>query len=160
MGRVAVGGDSDPATTRYGSISPDGTLGTFATDTVYTLSFSAARNGWVGSGEWYVWAGFRDGADGTANVVEEIDIDIRDLSPSGEDSWKPVSVTLNTASQPSLVGQDMDIFVGFRHRGNHNKTVFFDDVSLDASPVPEPSTIALLTGISALGLILYRRRRA
>ena len=159
MARIAVNGDSDPLTTFEGSISPEGTLGTYAADTVYTLTFHAAwESGWIPSGSWFAWGGFRDGADGTANVVSEVDVDIKDLGDSG--TFGEASVTLSTVDQPSLVGQDMDIFVGFRHRDNYNKTMYFDDVSLDAAVLSEPSTVALFAGLSALGLILYRRRRA
>ena len=155
MARIAVNGDSDPLTTFEGSISPEGTLGTYAADTLYTLTFSAAwEDGFINDENYYVWGGFRDGADGTANVVSEIDVDIKSLGDTG--SFHEVSVQLDTAAQTSLVGEDMDIFVGFRHRDDFNKTMYFDDVSL----VPEPSTVALYAGLSALGLLLYRRRRA
>jgi hypothetical protein len=43
-----------------------------------------------------------------------------------------------------------------------DNTAFFDSISVSASPVPEPSTYAALTGLAALGatVILRRRRRS
>jgi hypothetical protein len=46
--------------------------------------------------------------------------------------------------------------------GNFNASLEWDDITLggDVSVVPEPSTYAALLGLGALGLVMWRRRRA
>lgn len=157
--RVAVNGDADPETTFFGSISPENSLGTLEADTLYTLNFFAARDDFVGNNEWFVWAGFRVGG----TEVSEIDMDIRQLTDGSttgqEDTWYPVSVTLDTQINPGIVGQDFNIFLGFRHRSNFNKTIYFDDVSVTSQVIPEPAAMAFLTGALFLALAIWRRRK-
>ena len=133
MGRVGMFGDADPLTSFTGTMSTTLTE-TFAANTLYTLTFYAARDNYVGSNQWFVVGGLRgDGADAAS-----IDVDIRALTDGtttgAEDTFYPVTVTLDTAATPGVVGQTISVFVGMRHNDNYTKTLYFDNITLETSP--------------------------
>jgi uncharacterized protein (TIGR03382 family) len=156
MGRLAVIGDADSATSFIGTMSTTSDLGVYTANTDYTLTFDAARDSFVGQDQWFVLGGLRaDGVD-----VAGIDVDIRDLTngstTGAEDTFYEVVVTFSTADVPSVVGQDIAVYLGFRHDDNFNKTLYFDNVTLDATVIPEPGLAGL--GLASLGLLLRRRK--
>lgn len=70
----------------------------------------------------------------------------------GHGSWALWTVTFNSASNPSVVGQDLEIYLS----SSTNQTGY-DNVSLNGvSNVPEPAMFALV-GFGLLGLVTRRR---
>jgi hypothetical protein len=71
-------------------------------------------------------------------------------------SWGTYQVSLEIDA--GLVGQVFQI--GFSNNAtNFNSSgVFYDNVNLTV--VPEPATYALLGGLAAIGLVMYRRRKS
>ncbi len=154
MARVTMTGDSDSSTSFSGTIST--TLSeTFAPDTTYELQFYVARNSYITSGQWYALGGLRaNGVD-----VASVDVDIRNVGSGEEDVFYPVSLTFSTADNPIYAGDTISVYLGMRHEGDYLKALFFDDVTLTATAIPEPSTYAILVGLVALIGVALRRRR-
>lgn len=152
-GRVSIIGDDDPGTSFSASISTQaGLIGTFEADTIYALTFQVARNDYYTANQRFLYSGFRaDGQD-----VAVITDDVRSFAQI-EDQWTTVTLNFDTSLSPDAVGKDISIFLGWEHRDNYNKSVFFDNVTLAA--VPEPSTYAMLFGALAVGFTLWRRHK-
>lgn len=152
--RVSIIGDADAETSFFGSISTEpGTIGTYEAETVYTLSFYVARSDYTGSNQRFLHSGFRSDSEEVATITGDIT-----TIATAEDTWFSVSVVFDTAQTPSVVGKDIDIFLGWEHNENHNKSLFFDNVTLTS--VPEPSVYAAGAALLALGVVWLRRRRS
>ncbi len=73
---------------------------------------------------------------------------------SGPDSFQQDVFTLPAEANPYPSG---DIGIEFSSSGGSGAFVTFDDVSLDATPVPEPASLPLLAA-GLLGFAMLRRR--
>ena len=69
------------------------------------------------------------------------------------DGWETWITTFTTGATPTGLGDALRVEL----RNDATTQALFDNVRLDASPVPEPSTTALL-GLGGLALILRRRK--
>ncbi len=83
-------------------------------------------------------------------------------SQLSSDALQVETITLNTNSLPSLVGQPINVSLIFHSEDEFGRAAFFDNVSLssstaDPAPTPEPSVL-VLCGLGTL-LILSARRR-
>lgn len=100
-------------------------------------------------------------------------IDGSGLGNSPDDEVTSIDAT-SLVTTAGTQGFETITFGSFDIKGWHNFAIRFTSTNIDArsggtnreqvyidnlSVVPEPSTIALFAGLSALGLILYRRRR-
>ncbi|MDX2111010.1 MAG: PEP-CTERM sorting domain-containing protein [Verrucomicrobiota bacterium] len=155
MGRIAVNGDADPLTSFTATISTVLT-DTFAADTLYTFTVYAARDGYVENNQQFVVGGLR--ANGVSVANFNVDILSLNSGTAEEDIFYATSVSLSTVDNPSIVGTPISVYVGMRHNDNYNKTISFDNVSLNATAVPEPSTYAAFLALCVLGFVAIRRR--
>ncbi len=183
IGSVAIRHLSVSSTTA--GISSAASLGTYAANTVYTLTFDVgAEGGW-----WGVWQGdarvLSAGLGiytGAASAATPVVIDTTDLqapAATGGESyvelpginvegshsysgWKRFTVTLDTAVDASAVGQDISVILGWTHQDNFLREMAFDNVTLDAvtAAVPEPSSFLFLGSVSLLALFKNRRVRS
>jgi hypothetical protein len=80
---------------------------------------------------------------------------------SGLDIQLTDGTTSVSISDNAVPGNDFYTFntmgFGYYNRNTAN-SLDVDSISVDFTPVPEPSTYAILAGFAALGLVMYRRR--
>jgi hypothetical protein len=72
-------------------------------------------------------------------------------------SWVQSTVSFTTGASHAQLGQTLQVRFGSVTSGG--QTVF-DNITLTASAIPEPSTYAAIAGAAMLGLALWRRKRA
>ncbi len=70
------------------------------------------------------------------------------------------TVSFTTGASHAALGEALTIRLLNLNVPNSGIEVNFDDVQLTASAIPEPSSYALATGLIAVGLVAWRRRRA
>ncbi len=180
LAEVSIIGDADAGTTFTGGLSSKASLGTYAANTVYTLTFDVgAKDGsW-----WNNWQGaarilssglgiFTSSSTAATPVV----LDTTDLQAADGDGpsytqlagiivdnshayqgWKRFTVTLDTAVDAGAVGQDISVILGWTQNDDFNKQIVFDNVTLEASGVPEPASL-VLAAFSGISMLLMRRR--
>lgn len=134
-----------------GEAAADQVLGdTFAADTTYTFQGYSVNLG--------ANLALSIGYGGTNVSFIELTTGIYDLSvaaPTG--GWELLEgVTYTTGAGGPEIGQDIVVRIA-AVAVDTNTTVWFDNVSLDATAAPEPSTITLL-GLGGLALIFRRRK--
>ncbi len=181
LAEVSIIGDALPGTTFTAALSSKASLGTYAANTTYTLTFD------VGSKDGSWWNNWQGAArilssglgifTSPSTAATPVVLDTTDLqAPDGDgpsyvqlpgimvdnshayQGWKRFTVTLDTATDPSAVGQDISVILGWTQNDDYNKQIVFDNVTLDAVTVPEPSSLVLLGGLSLLGLCKRRLR--
>jgi hypothetical protein len=152
-----------PGTWGSQSMTTAASLGTYAADTVYTLTVAAATNdgtGYVAGTNGTVGIDLLAGASVEASTTEEESLLPLNGTTAGN-NWTDLIVILNTTTDPGVVGQPINVQI----TGNSDNpsgswgNAYLDNVRLDAtSPVPEPAAISLaLMGLSAP--MLRRRHR-
>lgn len=78
-----------------------------------------------------------------------------DVTP-GLGDFETISRTYDAASLAGVVGQDVTIVVGVTDDNTAGNRIIFDNVAITPTPIPEPTSLALL-GLG--GLLMARRRR-
>lgn len=125
---------------------------TLQANTTYTLTVAIGDRDLDGAGgdpgDPIINLGY--GATGGANILLSIDSTGQPAQVDG--GWVDWSGTFSTGASPAGEGQALRIELT-----NGTNVGWFDNVRLDASPVPEPGSLALL-GLG--GLALLRRRHA
>ena len=180
IAEVSIAGDADAGTSFIGGISSKASLGTYAANTVYTLTFDVGSkdgswwNSWQGDSR-LLSAGLGIFTS-SSTAATPVALDTTDLqAPDGDgpsytqlpgivvdnshayQGWKRFTVTLDTAVDASAVGQDISVILGWNQNDNYLKQIVFDNVSLDASGVPEPASL-VLAAFSGISMLLMRRR--
>ena len=128
---------------------------TIAADTLYSVNLGAVTGGGNDMGTVaYVLAYANPGADLSDGItVGEFTVFASSTQVVG-DAWVAGTGVTSTASGPAI-GQELIVGLGSGAEGG-NDDIWFDNFSADASPVPEPGSLALI-GLG--GLALLRRRR-
>lgn len=132
-------------------IESSATLGLIQANTLYTLDLAVGDRGNAG---WNVRYDIGFLANGVALTGFTSITDIASLTPTAVPSF-----TFNSQDNPGFVGQDLKIRIIMTNEstsGNFSQAAI-DNVRLDATVIPEPST-ALLGGLGMLALL--RRRRS
>ena len=131
-----------------GSATVSQTTGaTIDAGTTYTLTVDIGQQDlWAGGGGVIRLYGSDSGPS-----VALAEFDTLNLPASGD------SLLDQTTSFVATAGQDTGQFIGVALIGGGGTQIRFDNVRLDATPVPEPSSAALL-GLGGIALILRRRK--
>lgn len=125
----------------------------FEANTTYTFTIHSAFPGGGGRIFLYIYDGtvVTDGGDDADNLnFIEINPQGGDVASDGTGTWEANSVSYTTGAAGAEIGNAIGI--SFWSSGN----VYFDDASVDATPIPEPGSLALL---AMGGLAMLRRRR-
>jgi hypothetical protein len=141
-----------------------GSLGTFAADTIYSLTVAVAHSPNTNTNGDNGVAGVEllanSVATGTSATITIDALIALSADASTSANWTDITTIVNTATDPGIVGQAIGITLTNNvidpnaSWGNE----YFDNVRLDATPVPEPATASLaLLGLTAT--TLRRRRR-
>ena len=131
-------------------------LGTYAANTIYTLTVAIATpNPWAAPLNSIIALG----TDGTnpGSALASITTNVGSLSST---AFQDITLTLDTSVVTGAVGQN--IVVLLEHNAttgaSYGRDIFYDNVRL-SSAVPEPATWAMLMGGVGF-LTLFRRRRS
>lgn len=144
----ADGGPGDGAGTTTNFIWTD-SLGTYAADTVYTLTVALATAANYTSNRSVILSLQADGT--TVQSTTKLFTDLSDTQ------FQDFSVVLDSQVMPSVIGKNISVLITDSVTDERlGKSLAVDDVRLDASPVPEPSGLGLL---GAFGLLALRRSR-
>lgn len=135
-----------------------------------SLSFAyGASNGSASTSYSVSWAVFAGETGFTATDGNQIDEGSFTLAAQGANNvavfWSPtpanVNLTNSAGLQNAALPKEFRIYYWDNYTtGNNNFIARFDDISLTASAIPEPSTYAALIGLAALGFVALRRRQA
>ncbi|MDB5295834.1 MAG: hypothetical protein JWO31_1817 [Phycisphaerales bacterium] len=128
-------------------------LGAILASTKYTLTVAlGVRSDFPAAGVRLdnVYVEMTAGASGASLTGAYLAFDANTL-PAG--SFKDYAVTFSTGASGNVIGQALSVDMGYQ--STTNSGVMADNVRLDASPVPEPATPALLL---VAGTALLRRR--
>jgi hypothetical protein len=139
---LAINNGSGPTTGLYEDV------GALLADTTYTLTVAIGHyNGW-------------DNAPGIISLINGTDntgvlLSSNSGQPASQNTWGDVTTSFTTGAS---VSGDLSIYVSVAPNTGYQGD--FDNVRLNASPVPEPATFALLGGGLLLSLIALRRKQA
>jgi hypothetical protein len=133
-------------------------VGLLQANTTYTLTVAIGLRGDLVNGSSDIWLpgviSLLNGTDNTGTVLAT-----GGGRPATADTWQDYTVTFSTGA---LVSGDLTIMLSDAYAGFTNPNLGqadFDNVRLDATPVPEPGACALLGGGLALFSVVLRRRR-
>ncbi len=148
----------------YLSLKPDdGTVvgqvisSTFAENTTYTLTVSVGdRSDAVYKG-YTIKLGFNDGETTGAGTFSELAtaFDAYDSGNVPESSFIDVNLSYTVPQGAPAIGQNIEIRLQTDPDSGTSTATLFDDVRLDATAIPEPSSFVLLGSAT---LLLMRRR--
>ena len=126
-------------------------------DTTYTIDFAQARRG-DGTNAGQHTSGimsiglFTGAADITAVIAGSANFDSADIAPNSS-----LARTFSFTTGAVVPGGNVSVFVRGSDGNVSGVKLYFDDIKIDASPVPEPSSTALL-GLGGFALLLRRRK--
>lgn len=154
------GADGSPPTETGYQFSGD--LGTFQPNTTYTLTVAMCHGyGWNPSDLMKGGIGFATGTT-PASIVGSQLYSMRSDGSLGDyitvDSFTDKTFILTTGNSDPFLGQPIRVALVLEHGGQYFRGVRFDNVRLDATAVPEPAVLGLLS--SACLLVLRRYRTA
>ncbi|HXE54959.1 MAG TPA: PEP-CTERM sorting domain-containing protein [Tepidisphaeraceae bacterium] len=132
-------------------------VGTIQAATLYTLTVAIGdRISDSGLHDWDIqlWAG---GSTRQTFLGQTFRTDSGANNPSAG-NWADNSVTFDSTTDPTVVGQNLFVLVGTYLTGSNPGQSYFDNVRVDATSVPEPAATALLT--IAIAATLRRRNCA
>jgi hypothetical protein len=140
----------------YGGIGTD-SLGTYTANTTYTLT---AALGGDGSADWANVIGLSAGFAGYASIANQVG-NTTVNSGTLNHNFVNYSYTVDTATDPSIVGEDIGAFLAVESLvgSTYAHSEFFDNFVLTAAsdPTPEPAALSAMLVIGSVGLL---RRRA
>jgi hypothetical protein len=130
-------------------------LGNYAANTLYTLTVAAATTDSFATSRDALVALATNGND-IASIVASNRLGFGSLSTT----FKDMVTTLDTSLRPDVVGAPIVVMLAQDSPtgSQYGRTVTYDNVRLDASPIPEPATGAMLVGALVTGALLRRRR--
>lgn len=126
-------------------------------NTTYTIDFAQARRG-DGTNAGQHTSGimsiglFTGAADITAVIAGSANFDSADIAPNSS-----LARTFSFTTGAVVPGGNVSVFVRGSDGNVSGVKLYFDDIKIDASPVPEPSSTALL-GLGGFALLLRRRK--
>ncbi|MEX0331083.1 MAG: PEP-CTERM sorting domain-containing protein [Puniceicoccaceae bacterium] len=132
-----------------------------------SLSFDVSRHGgsWVGDefvqAVLYTTTATVDASYNTTTDVNYSELATFNYTILADPFWQvDVSNANLFTAGPADAGKT--VYLAFTLQGGDASSPFprIDNVELTATPVPEPGTFVILSGIAALGLVMYRRRKA
>jgi hypothetical protein len=124
---------------------PDSDTATFSSNTTYTLTVDVAYNSFTPAGVYSV--AIIDPSDNILNTGGSATLVSSD--------WTTVSVSYTTGPSSPLAGQALRIRLGAL--STVSSQLYYDNVRLDAVPVPEPMSFGLF-GLGSIGVFAARRR--
>jgi len=130
-------------------------LGYYAANTLYTLTVAAATA--------QSWATSRDALVALAtngNDIASIVVSNRLGFGSLSTNFQDMVTILDTSLRPDVVRAPIVVMLAQDSPtgSQYGRTVTYDNVRLDATPIPEPATGAMLVGALVTGALLRRRR--
>lgn len=137
-------------------------LGSYQANTEYTLTVGIANtHDWNSSDAMKASIGLATGTD-LASILQVNEWSLRNDGSVGDyipyNQFADKSFSYTTAAAGGPIGQNLHVVLRFTHDADWFKNVIFDNVRLDATSVPEPTSLAaFLTGATVL---LARRRKA
>jgi hypothetical protein len=147
-----------PDVPAIGSLGVDSTAvspGVFAANTVYTLTAALGTSDNANSGL-SVGLGLAPSALTLATLNASNSVLFPGTSFAAPNAVVDASFVLDTSANPGVVGQPIVVNLLFKSTYSYGRQGLWDNVRLDASPVPEPASLGLL-GLGAVALL--RRRR-
>jgi hypothetical protein len=145
-----------------GGVSPSSSatstthITSFAANTVYTLTASLSKyDGDAGGFNFGIGIGTAANSGSAANTAATV---VSTVIPNGTltSAFADYSVVVNTQTNPSLVGQSLRIQFLVNSSFSFGRSAAYDNVRLDASPIPEPASVGMIAAVAA-GLLLRRR---
>lgn len=126
---------------------------------VIGISMSSYFDGYTAGSNWFLtYAAKTLDVDGSSSIGWEASLDGSNYTFVENDDLTS-SLTGYTLDL-SGAGQVSQLFLRATFNGIDGQAAYFDNLHVNASPVPEPSAFAAIFGVIALGFAAVRRRRA
>ena len=140
------------------SIATDLMIGLFEPDRVYEFSFQVGRSDYCEAGDRIAFGGLRANGVEIGRVSGDIMTLTDEVSSGAAGEFYEMVYRMSTVDYPGIVGQEIQAFVGWTHRGEFGKAVLFDDLKL--VEIPERNFYGFcLSGLLGATVIARARNR-